>query len=276
MKLSVVICVRNEGQRLRDCLESVIDNLPDEIILVDGNSSDNTLEIAREFSNIKIIESKHSSLTRDRQLGLDAAKNDLIAMIDADHRLAPDDLKNLLDDMSEFNLDLVTARLISYQNHGFWDAAEEASWLLTQDTPGVKNMVGTAPAIYKKRIFKFVRFDDHVTKSIDDTDFCYRLSKIPEIRMGIGRTRIRQYHFADLGTYLRKFLWYGKGDGEFCRKNPERMPSMFFHLLIRYPFIYPFKAIRAARFNAIPFFVLQGSVRFIGLAKYFIFPKLWR
>lgn len=273
MQLSVVICVKNEAERIKDCLKSVILNCPDEIIMIDGDSTDSTVDIASQFSEIKIIKSKNSSLTRDRQLGLDLAKNELIAMIDADHRLLPGDLKSLLEDMIEFNLDLVTARLISYKNHGYWDAAEESSWLLTQEEPGPKEMVGTAPAIYRKKIFDYVRFDDHITKSIDDTDFCYKLSKVPEIKMGIGRTYIRQYHFASLGTYLRKFLWYGRGDGEFCKKNPERTASMLFHLLLRYPFIYSFKAIRAGQFNAVPFFVLQGSVRFIGLLKYFAISK---
>ena len=52
MKLSVVVCVRNEEDRLRDCLESVYKNKPDEVILVDGNSSDKTIEIARQFPGI--------------------------------------------------------------------------------------------------------------------------------------------------------------------------------------------------------------------------------
>ena len=128
--------------------------------MVDGDSSDGTLSIAREFAGIQIIESKDSSLTRDRQKGLDAAKNQLVAMIDADHRLKPDDLKSLLKDMVEFNFDIVQSGLISHANHGFWDSAEDASWELTQNIPGLRNMVGTAPAIYNKRVFEFARFID--------------------------------------------------------------------------------------------------------------------
>ncbi|MEI7430547.1 MAG: glycosyltransferase family 2 protein, partial [Betaproteobacteria bacterium] len=174
MKLSVVVCVRNEEKRLRECLETVYLNEPDEVILVDGGSSDNTLGIAREFPNIQIIESWNSSLTRDRQKGIDAAKNELVAMVDADHRLRKGDLASLLRDMHEFNFDIVQSGLLSHVNHGFWDAAEEASWELTQNIPGRRNMVGTAPAIYNKRIFNFARFDDHITATIDDTDFSYR------------------------------------------------------------------------------------------------------
>lgn len=270
MKLSVVVCVRNEEERLRDCLESVYKNKPDEVILVDGDSTDKTIEVAREFPHIQIFESKNSNLTRDRQIGLDLAKNQYIAMVDADHRLRPSDLESLLKDMKESNFDIIQSGLVSYKNHGFWDSAEEAMWEVTHNIPGQRDMIGTAPAIYNKRVFDFARFDDHITTTIDDTDFIYRLSKFPELRFGIGKTKIQQYHFADFSTYFKKFLWYGKGDGEFCRKHPERTGSMIFHLLIRYPFLYSWKGIRMGYFRVVPFFVLQGFMRFTGLILYFL------
>lgn len=270
MKLSVVVCVRNEEERLRECLVRVIQNSPDEIILVDGGSTDNTLGIAREFQKVRIIESFNSTLTRDRQKGIDAARNDLIAMIDADHRLKPDDLSSLLQDMDTLDLDIVQSGLLSFKNQGFWDAAEEEAWKVTHNIPGIRKMIGTAPAIYKKSVFSFARFDDRITATIDDTDFAYRLSKFPQIRMGVGRTNISQYHFADFKAYLKKFQWYGKGDGEFCRKHPERAPSMLFHLLIRYPIIHSLSAMRKGYFRVVPFYILQGNLRFIGLVRYFL------
>ena len=267
MKLSVVVCVRNEEKRLRECLESIYQNNPDEVILVDGDSTDDTLAIAREFPCIQIIESKDSSLPRDRQKGIDAARNELVAMVDADHRLRVGDLESLLRDMHEFKFDIVQSGLVSHVNYGFWDAAEEAAWDLTQNIPGRRNMIGTAPAIYNTRVFTFARFDDCITSTIDDTDFAYRLSKFPELHFGVGHTKIRQYHFADFHTYVKKFQWYGKGDGEFCRKHPARIHSMLFHLLIRYPFMHSWKAICKGSFRAVPFFILQGLLRFAGLAR---------
>jgi glycosyltransferase involved in cell wall biosynthesis len=270
MKYSVVVCVRNEESRLRDCLRSIYNNSPDEVILVDGDSTDDTLKIAREFPDIKILESKKSSLTLDRQKGIDAAKNQFIAMIDADHRLQFGDLESLLREMISLDFDIIQGTLVSFKNHGFWDEAEELTWKLTQSIPGQKSMIGTAPSFYNKRVFDFVRFDSRITKTIDDTDFFYRLSKIPKIRVGLGSTKIRQYHFSSLGTYIKKFQWYGKGDGEFCRKHPERMPSIFYHLIVRYPIIYSYGALRAKYYKAIPFCILQGVMRFVGMIRYFL------
>jgi glycosyltransferase involved in cell wall biosynthesis len=264
--ISVVVCTKNEEARLEACLQSIIANHPDEIIVCDGGSTDRTLEIAALYTD-RIITSAHSNLTLDRQRGIDAATHPLIAMIDADHRLAPGDLDALYADLEHYQLDIVQAQLASYKNHGFWDAAEEESWELTHNIPGEKKMIGTAPAIFRRRVFERVRFDDTITSAIDDTDFMYRLSKFPELKIGIGTTRIAQLHFSDFTTYLKKFRWYGRGDGQFCLKNPNRAPSMCFHLLVRYPLVYSARGLKRGKLKSVPFFMMQGWVRFAALVQ---------
>lgn len=268
-KLSVIVCTKNEEPRIEKCLKSILVNQPDELLLVDGGSTDRTVEIANKYVT-RVIRSEAKSLSRDRQQGIDEAKNEYVALIDADHRLKEGDLDSLYRDLVDLNLDIVQSQLKSYKIHGFWDSAEDESWDLTHNIPGPKLMIGTAPNIYKKKVFELVKFDDHITSTIDDTDFIYRLSKFPEVKIGIGRTIILQEHFSDFKTYVKKFKWYGKGDGEFCKKHPNRAPSIFFHLLIRYPVLYSVKAIRHNKFKAVPFFVLQGYIRFYSLIKYLI------
>ena len=188
-------------------------------------------------------------------------------MIDSDHRLEKGDIQSLLDDMHKFNLDIVQSQLISYKNLNFWNRAEEQAWDITHNIPGPKKMIGVAPAIFKKELFERIRFDDTITKTIDDTDFMYRLSKIPEFTFGIGETKVKQLHFGSFRNYTKKFLWYGYGDGEFCFKHPNRAFSMFFHLLVRYQIIYSCRALLRGRIGAIPYFLLQGNVRFYGMIK---------
>lgn len=274
MKLSVVICVKNEEKRIRACIETVLSNNPEEIILVDGGSKDETVKIAESYQNIKVIISKNSNLTRDRQLGIDNSTNDFVALVDADHRLRPNDLKSLMADMQKYGFDIVQSGLKSHVSNGFWVSAEDQSWQLIQNVPGRRDMIGTAPAIYNKCVFNFAKFDDYITKTIDDTDFSYRLSKHKGIKMGIGDTVISQDHHSSFLDYIRKFLWYGKGDGEFCVKNPERTRSMLFHLAIRYPILHPLKAIMRGKFKAVPFFICQGILRLFSLLIQVIKSKL--
>jgi len=271
--ISVVVCTKNEEFRIEDCLKSIHQNDPDEIIVVDGGSKDSTVDIAHKYTKI-VIQSYDSNLTRDRQKGIDAAKNEYVAMIDSDHRLSEGDLQSLLIDMEKYGFDIVQSQLVSFKNHNFWNKAEEESWHLTHNLPGPKKMIGVAPAVFKKEIFQKIRFDDKITTTIDDTDFMYRLSMIPGISYGIGETKVYQLHFSTLKDYIKKFMWYGSGDGEFCIKHPSRAFSMIFHLLVRYPLLYPIRAIIKGKYRVIPYFIMQGYIRFYGMISRIISLKI--
>ena len=54
LPISVQICTLNEENNIEDCLKSVFLNNPEEIIIIDGASNDNTVEIAKKY-NVKII-----------------------------------------------------------------------------------------------------------------------------------------------------------------------------------------------------------------------------
>lgn len=266
-KISVVVCTLNEEKRILECLRRVMENNPDEVILVDGGSTDRTIEIAKEFTE-NIFVNKNSNLTKDRQIGINNCSNELIAMIDADHMLLPNDLENLVKDMLKYELDIVQSGLSSSNNDNFWDKAENQAWKLNHNKPtGRRKMIGTAPAIYKREIFKEIQFSDDITKTIDDTDFMYRLSVLNKYYIGVGDTVIKQFHFSNFKSFRKKFFWYGIGDGEFCIKHPNRAHKMLFHLLIRYPIIYPFKSLFKGYIYAMPFFIVQGYIRFFGLVS---------
>ena len=85
-RISVVLAVFNEENNLRDCLQSAKD-LADEFVIVDGGSSDKTLEIAKEFG-AKIIQTDNPLIFHiNKQKGLDVATSEWILQLDADERL---------------------------------------------------------------------------------------------------------------------------------------------------------------------------------------------
>lgn len=263
-KVSVVVCAKNEEKRIKNCLESIKKNKIDEIILIDGNSKDKTIQIAKKYTK-KIFISKKKSLTYDRQLGIDKAKNKLVAMIDADHILKKDDIKNLCSDLYRFNFDIVQSQLVSSKNNNFLNSAEQEYWDITHNYSGKRKMIGTAPAIYKKKIFKYIRFDSRITKKMDDTDFSYRLQKLKKFNYGIGETKIRQHHHNNLKDYFLKFFWYGRGDAEFVIKYPQKIFSILFHQLIRYPLIYSIRAIFRNKMKSVFFTISMGVIRFFSM-----------
>ncbi len=86
-KLSVALAVYNEGGSLEECLKSIKD-LATEITIVDGNSTDTTLEIAKKY-NAKIIKEKNrTNFHINKQIAIDACEGPWILQLDADERVS--------------------------------------------------------------------------------------------------------------------------------------------------------------------------------------------
>lgn len=83
-KISVVLATFNEAKNLTKCLDSVKD-FADEIIVVDGSSTDETREIAKKDYQAKVIKTTNKpNFHINKQLAMDEAKGDLILQLDAD------------------------------------------------------------------------------------------------------------------------------------------------------------------------------------------------
>lgn len=85
-QVSVVIPAYNEEEHLEECLIALEAQTvkPLEIIVVDNNSKDKTVEIAKRHKTVKLIKEKKQGLYFSRQTGMAAAKGDVIGKIDAD------------------------------------------------------------------------------------------------------------------------------------------------------------------------------------------------
>ncbi len=87
-KVSVVLAVFNEEKNLEACLASVKD-LADEIVIVDGSSTDQTVAIAKKFDAKILITDNPPIFHINKQKAIDMAKNEWILQLDADERVSP-------------------------------------------------------------------------------------------------------------------------------------------------------------------------------------------
>ena len=85
-RLSVVLATYNEGNNLKDCLESVR-GWCDEIVVVDGSSTDKTVEIAKTYGLKVIITDNPLLFHINKQKAIDAATGAWILQLDADERV---------------------------------------------------------------------------------------------------------------------------------------------------------------------------------------------
>ena len=94
--ISAVVLTKNEEKNIVDCLESL--NFASEIIVVDDNSEDRTLEIARKMGAKTIIRSLNNNFSNQRNFALSCAKNEWALFVDADERVT----SQLREEIMEF------------------------------------------------------------------------------------------------------------------------------------------------------------------------------
>lgn len=111
--LSIVVIVKNEENRIKACLESV--KWADEIVVLDNGSTDDTLEIAKNYTN-KIINADLLDFAALRNLGTKETKGDWVFFVDADERVT-EPLRAELDVMislSDFSAYAISRRNIIF------------------------------------------------------------------------------------------------------------------------------------------------------------------
>lgn len=87
MKISATIITLNEEENLADALRSLA--WADEIVVVDSESTDHTVEIARQFTD-KVITQKWLGYAAQKNFATEQATNDWVLNLDADERLSPE------------------------------------------------------------------------------------------------------------------------------------------------------------------------------------------
>ncbi len=111
--ISACLIVQNEQERLAGALESLA--FCDERIVVDGGSSDRTLEIARA-AGATVIESPWPGFAAQRNRALDAASGEWILEVDADERISAE-LRASIEALLEAHASEVEMAVCPLRNH---------------------------------------------------------------------------------------------------------------------------------------------------------------
>lgn len=120
-KISACIISFNEEKKIEDCLKSLA-GIADEIIVVDSNSTDNTVAIAQKYTD-RIILQDFLGFIEQKNFAVQQAENDWVLSLDCDERLSPElqeaitGIKGTIEQADAYRMPRKTFYIYRWLNH---------------------------------------------------------------------------------------------------------------------------------------------------------------
>lgn len=113
LRVSLVLPAYNEAADLRQCLDAVSKQTtkPYEVILVDNNSTDETVAIAKQYPFVRILHEPRQGVLYARARGFDAARGDIIGRIDADTIIPSDWIQRVREIFAESDVAATSGKM---------------------------------------------------------------------------------------------------------------------------------------------------------------------
>lgn len=221
--VSVIITTRNEEDVLGDLLQSVVrqtyKNI--EVILVDNNSTDNTLKIASAFKKVKVYNFGFER-SAQRNYGAKKSSGKYLLFLDADMRLSPEVVKECVHEIKskrQIGSVVIPEQSLAYT---FWEnvKAFERSFYNEKGDP-----ITDAARFFRREVFqKAGGYDDTITGP-EDWDLP---ETIRELGFEDARIKARIFHKERVGSLIvlfKKKFFYGLYAHRYLKKHNIPMVS---------------------------------------------------
>ena len=236
-KISIIILTMNRWQRTRLCLNQLASStgLPYDLIVLDNNSSDSTVDFLKWYSkqhpNVRLIlEKENLGCAGGRKKALAEASGDYIVMLDNDLRVTPWWLENLLIRLIEAKADAVCCKVVLpdgsvqynggsyriqngfiqfsfmdsqlYQDHQGTMIVRECRWL-----PG-------GATLYRREVFSRVQYCEGLRGGLEDNDLSLQMARAGLKMVNCPAARVVHHHHA--------FDAVEMGDSEYSKVRNDR------------------------------------------------------
>ena len=266
LPISVCISTLNCISEIENCLQAVFRNNINEVIVVDAESDDGTFQFLQSQS-VKLISCSRYGLAYQRQLSIEKASQEFIAIVDSQDVLEDNCLSVLLREMKLYGWDAIQASTEAKFLDTYWQKAYDSLTKYSLNVVGETNMVGR-PCIYKSKAILEIGFDPFFSYGIgcEDADISIQFER-NSYKQGMGSGVVKRVHPKYFGEWFKKWAKYGRGDACLIFKYPYKIFGIIKHQLITYPILRSYKLIRKNEFHYAPFYILTGIVRFTFMLK---------
>ena len=258
LPVSAVIVVKNAAKTIGRCLDSVRLNRPAEIIIVDGLSSDSTLDIARAFTD-RIFSDGGRGVSAAHQLGLEQAAQPCVSFIDADIMLPEGALEAMLAELRGGGFANVQASIVPYKSDTYWERSQD------EEVRSRRSRVsgGLSACVLDKAKALETGFDPAVRIAGDDLDFLYRLKSAGYTACNSCVTAVHEHRTGFKGLVRQRF-WYGRAKPALIRKHGLRKPELWAPAVMAC-WLMCYTA--TGRFHMLPYTLVCGLADSAGMVK---------
>lgn len=211
MKVSLVIPIRNESDSIEVLIESIDRQTlqPDEVVLVDGGSTDSTMEIVERLAlgnaRLKPVKTGGATPGKGRNLGIQAAQNDWIALTDAGIKLKENWLEELVK--ASDGTDIVYGNY-SPDSRGFFQKCAAFAYVPPQRSEGIRGKFIASSLIHKKVWEAVGGFPD--LRAAEDLIFMEKAEKMGFPAEIAPNALVYWSLRPDLASTFEKFVLYSK------------------------------------------------------------------
>lgn len=241
MQVSVITTVKNEGEAIRLLLDSLLQQvrLPDEVVVADGGSTDQTLEVLSEYERwlpLKIVLAPGSNISTGRNRAIAAAAGPIIAATDAGVVLSPFWLEELVRPIEKDGVPVV-AGWFEPDPYTDFEVALGATVLPSlADVDPARFLPSSRSVAFLKEAWeaagRYPEWLDYSEDLVFDLALRERYGAFAFAPRAVAFFRPRQ----NLRAFFRQYYHYGRGDG---RANlwPKRHAIRYATYLVLLPLL---------------------------------------
>jgi cellulose synthase/poly-beta-1,6-N-acetylglucosamine synthase-like glycosyltransferase len=224
--ISVIVPAYNAAARLPDCLVALQRQTcpPEEIIVVDDGSKDETVAVARSYG-VQVIEQNHLGAPSARNLGLQQMRGDVVLFTDADCEPIPNWISEMVRPLSDPDVAGVKGSYRTYQRQVVARLAQcefEERYDLLERFPSI-DFVDSYSAAFRVAALREVGGFAPDLLGDEDGDLSYRLVR-RGFRLVFNRRAIVYHrHPVTWGDYWRRKFWRGYWRTVVFRLHPRKV-----------------------------------------------------
>gem|GEM_PF-274885 len=232
-RVSVIVPVKNGAQEIGGLLDSLMhvdyDKEMLEIIVVDGNSSDNTREIVLQYPTAKLLTEERPGLNAARNTGIKNSTGEVIAFTDSDCVVSKDWIKKIVEDFDEKEVDCVGGNALGFYDDLISRYCDESlipvmrvfreKKILSEVKPPLQYPAGCNMAVRRSTLDEVGDFDESIEYGFDEDELVERVCSTGHSMILDPDLLVSHKHRSSVRELLKQTFRYGRGMGVLLREK---------------------------------------------------------